>query len=115
MDDKDKIDVLLKEYDTLKAEILQRIRSRFAFLGLFISVGAFGLFKASDINSFKIGVLFFTALFLFAVWWQLGFVIKRCSKRIAEIEVVINQIAGEKLLRWENEQLGSKIFHLFHR
>lgn len=115
MDEKDKIIILLKEYDTLRAEILQRISNRFAFLGLVISVGAFGLFKAGDISTFKILVLFFTALFLIAVWWQLGVVIKRCSKQIAEIEVIINQIAGEKLLRWEHEHLGSKNFHLFHK
>ena len=45
----EKINILLKEYDTLRTEILQRISNRFAFLGLFGAIGAFGLFKASEI------------------------------------------------------------------
>ena len=115
MEEKEKINILLKEYDTLRAEILQRLSSRFAFLGLFGAVGADGFFVAGDISIFQKFVLFLTALFLFAVWMQLGTVIARCAKRVAEIEEFVNQIAGEKLLRWESEQLGSKTFHLFHK
>lgn len=114
MNEIDKINIVLKEYETLRTEILQRISNRFAFLSLFGAIGAYGLFKAAEISLFQAFVLFFAVIFLFAVWWQLGNVIARCSKRIAEIEKLINEISGEKLLKWESERLGSKTFHQFH-
>jgi hypothetical protein len=115
MEDKEKIDILLKEYDTLRAEILQRLSNRFAFLGLFGAVGAYGFFVSGNISISQKIVLFLTALFLLSVWMQLGIVVARCAKRVAEIEGYVNQIAGEKLLKWESEKLGSKAFHVFYK
>lgn len=115
MDEKDKVQVLLKEYDALRAEIMQRISHRFAFLGLFGGVGAYAFFAAKDMSTYQTVVLMISALALFGVWWQLGNLIARCSNRIAEIEETINSLAGEPLLRWEHERLGSKAFHKAHK
>ena len=115
MEEKDKIHILLKEYDTLRAEILQRIGHRFAFLGLSGAVGAYVFFTAQSLSSYQTVVLIITIFILFGVWWQLGNLIARCSNRIAEIEGLINSIAEETLLRWEHERLGSKSFHQIHQ
>lgn len=115
MDEKDKVQILLKEYDSLRAEILQRIGHRFAFLSLFGAVGAYAFFAAKDMSTYQTIVLMISALALFGVWWQLGNLIARCSNRIAEIEKTINSFAGESLLRWEHQRLGSKAFHQVHK
>lgn len=115
MDEKDKVQVLLKEYDSLRAEILQRINHRFAFLSLFGAMGTYAFFAATDLSAYQKVVLMISALALFGVWWQLGNLIARCSRRIAEIEEAINLVAGDPLLRWEHERLGSKAFHKVHK
>jgi hypothetical protein len=115
MNEKDKVQILLKEYDSLRAEILQRIGHRFAFLGLFGAVGAYAFFAAKNLSAHQTAVLTISAIALFGVWWRLGNLIARCSKRLAEIEKAINSLAGEPLLRWEHERLGSKIFHKAHK
>jgi len=115
MTDQEKIQILIKEYDTLRAEILQRTGQRFAFLTLFGAVGAYSFFVATSLNSYQILVLIISAFVLLGVWFQLGNLIARCSRRIAEIEEEINAMAGQKLLKWEHEKRGSKFFHKLHK
>lgn len=115
MDEQTKIQILLKEYDALRAEILQRSNQRFAFLTLFGAIGTYSLFIASSLKSYQIIALIFSAVFLLAVWFRLGILIARCSRRISEIEEEINSMAGQKLLKWESEKIGSKVFHKFHK
>ncbi|MGH8659268.1 MAG: FkbM family methyltransferase [Gammaproteobacteria bacterium] len=43
--------------------------------------------------------------------FQQGNIIRRCSDRIAEIEKAVNYLAKGKLLVWEHEKRGSKVFH----
>ena len=115
MDEKDKVQILLKEYDTLRAEILQRIGHRFGCLGLMGAVGVYAFFMPKDLGVYQIIVLTISILVLLVVRWQLGNLIARCANRNAEIEEIVNKIAGETLLRWEHERLGSKFFHKMHR
>lgn len=115
MNENDIIPILLKEYDTLRAEILQRIGHRFAFLGLFGAVGTYAFFSAKKLASHQIVTLTVCAIFLFCVWYQLGNLIARCSKRIGEIEQTINSYTGKELLKWEHMKRGSKIFHVLHK
>lgn len=110
MEDKDKSTILLKEYDTLRAEVLKRLDHRFAFVSLFGAVGAYAFFVAKDLSQYQIVVLLSSGAGLMGVWWQLGNLIARCANRVAEIEKEINVMAGEHLLRWESERLGSKVF-----
>lgn len=49
MDDKTRIDVLMKEYDTLRAEILVRMQSKFAVTTLIGSKAASGLDRARSV------------------------------------------------------------------
>ena len=114
MDEKDKVQILLKEYDALRAEILQRISHRFSFLGLTGAVGGYAFFVAKDLSTYQTVVLMMGTLALFGVWWQLGNLIARCSHRISEIEKTVNSIAGEPLLTWEHQKLGTRTFHRMH-
>lgn len=109
------IQILLKEYDALRAEILKRIGHRFIFLNMFGVVGGYALLNYNNFNYVQLIVLAASIIALFSVWWQLGNIIARCSNRIAEIEVAINTRVGESLLKWENEKLGSKTFHKVHK
>ena len=67
MEEKDKIQLLLKEYDTLCSEIIKRIDHRFAFLGLGGAVGGYAFFVAKDLGNYQTFVLAISALILFGV------------------------------------------------
>ena len=109
--EKAKIDILLKEYDTLRVEILQRTKSRFASLGLFSSIIAYGVFRSNPHNGLQLFFLGFIMFLVFAVWFALGYCMWRCSNRISEIENKVNQIVGQgDLLRWETN-LQESCFH----
>ena len=105
----------MKEYDTLRTEILQRASHRFAFLTLLGGIGAYSLFIAKGLNIIQIFVLVLSAFVLLCVWYMHGNLIAKCSRRIAEIEEEINAMAGEKLMKWEHEKRGSILFHKLFR
>ena len=66
MNEKDKIEILLKEYETLRSEILQRTGHRFAFLGLMGALGGYSFFIGKDLSAYQIYVLFVCAFILFS-------------------------------------------------
>ncbi|MDQ3563210.1 MAG: hypothetical protein M3436_03395 [Pseudomonadota bacterium] len=111
MEANDKVQILLKEYDTLRAEILQRIAHRFASLGLIGAMGAYAFFIEEQLIKDQIIVLTISVIVVGVNRFQQGNLIRRCSNRIAEIEVAVNSLAEGKLLVWEHEKRGSKIFH----
>ena len=115
MNESEKIQILLKEYDTLRAEIIQRLGHRITFLGLFGAMGVYAFFRDNGLTLYQYSVIAVAIVFTYIVWHHLGNVIGRCSRRIAEIEQQINGMAGTVLLRWEHDQLGSKMFHRVHR
>jgi hypothetical protein len=115
MDERDKVQILLKEYDALRAEILQRSGHRFALLSFLGAVGAYAFFVANDLSAHQIIVLTISALALLGIWWQLGNLIAECCNRIAHIEREVNSVAGGTLLGWEHERSGSKaLFDRLH-
>jgi hypothetical protein len=104
-------DILFKEYDTLRAEILERQRG--AFQLTLIAGAAFAWFATHMIDSWSkygrtgktiwvIGGLILLAFFA-RLANQAMHDAKQISKRLIEIEKKINKIAGEKLLEWETE------------
>jgi hypothetical protein len=111
---RDKIDILMKEYDTLRAEILHRSNTRFAFVGLFGALATYALFKTDTHTVLTPALIIIAAIFLFFLWIHIGYLIFRCSRRIAEIENQINSLADEQLLVWENRQKNN-IFHRFYK
>ena len=125
---KAKIDILLKEYETLRNEITHRINSRFAIVGFTGAIIAFtisqlkgvvwpeliwplSVFGTTKEVAWPGSILGLAAVFLMALWRRLGTLIKRCSIRISEIEAQINNLAGQELLVWETRQRKTGIFH----
>jgi hypothetical protein len=100
---KEAIDILLKEYDTLRAELIARHTGGFQLLALvLVEIGAclgwiekFGLHKSA-----------WTLIAAFAVvdlvmYSFLNIAIGNCCQRVQEIEKHINELAGIDLLCWE--------------
>jgi hypothetical protein len=101
-----KINILLKEYDTLRAEMLQRMNARFAIVGL---LGALLVLLISkwewqpagwplDVR-WLVGVL--GASILAGVFWRFGTLIRKLAARVSQVEQRVNQLAQEDLLTWE--------------
>ena len=82
---KEKINILMADYNTLRNEIFGRSQQRFALLILSGGVVAFGIFRISALHIRHLVALAAALALLLAVWMQLGRVMVRCSKRIAEI------------------------------
>ena len=100
-DAKIKIDILLKEYDTLRTEIIHRINNRWRATGFGIAaVALVGSLSALDKQLVTL-IVVASALALLALWSRSWYLIQRCELRIAEIEQRVNEIAGERLLVWE--------------
>jgi len=106
-----KIDILMKEYESLRSEIFHRIDRRFAFLGLTGAVAAIALFKVDKYTVARVSILFASIFVLGAVWFHLGRLIQECSSRISEIEQQVNSLVGDELLVWETRRQNN----LFHR
>ncbi len=98
------IDVLLHEYDALRAEILARANSRFQLVGLASVVAA--LLGAKELHGFDI---LWIALALFAVaafiWVGFRLYINRCAARLWQIEHEINDAIKDTVLKWESHPL----------
>ena len=103
VDERFRVEVLLREYDTLRTEILQRVRTRFELLA-FLGVVA-GLVAEGD-STARLSWLAPIALSLAAgVWLWLRQGILRCAGRIAAIETEVNErVGGGTLLVWETSQ-----------
>lgn len=99
-----KIEILLKEYDTLRQEILRRGDQRVqvalvAAIGVLVYHGEFaeGIGNAAFVGFSMLAGIFFA----------LGHMIARRAGRLVQIEDQINRMAHTDLLRWETEQQGS--------
>lgn len=112
--DKLKIDILIKEYEILRTELLQRINQRFAFIGLTGAVVAYGFFKVERYTIANVSILIVAISILGVIWFHFGRLIHQLSLRIAEIEQQINSLAGDELLLWETRR-RNKVFHRIHR
>ena len=99
MNQKEKLDILFREYETLRAEINTRIQSRFNVLAVTIALLAIIANKDTSLSLF---LLVPVAIFVFVVWWRVRVWIIRCGNRVADIENEINILAGCEILKWEN-------------
>ncbi len=109
MDTEQKVTILLKEYEALRAEALARMNARFGFLGL--AVGMMSLAYSRDsLTSLDILVVL---AFLVAVWFYIGQLLHRLRKGLERVEAEINRLAGEELLVWETKS-SSRLFGRVH-
>jgi hypothetical protein len=97
---KEKIQILLSEYSTLRSEILSRTNHGFQITG--ISVALIGLLlqkKEIDVGFWiELGILLLGSSALLLITFIL---IGRAARRIQTLEQDINERADEKLLVWE--------------
>jgi len=98
--DKERLQILLAEYNTLRAEILTRTSNGFQVTT--ISAGFIGLLLQWPLGKqFWIGLVFFVALAASCIWIILSATAK-VSARLKILENEINDYAGKELLTWEN-------------
>src|SRR6266851_4852899 len=96
----DKIKILFKEYDTLRAEIITRTSSGFQVLGIGAAVLTWLLVQ--PINR-KFWIMFLAFAIAFSMIALLAFgEIYKCSRRVAALERKINAFADDDLLAWES-------------
>jgi hypothetical protein len=99
LDSKDKIQILLKEYDTLRAEIIARTNHGFQLTGL---GGAVLMWLVSRPDDARFWVLVATFLMVFGYMGWITFRdISKAAGRIRQIEAKVNKLAGDELLEWE--------------
>ena len=107
---RDKINILLKEYDALRTEILTRTNNAYTLLtaAATLVVGAVAWFVTTEAGRSKflwlIAILAFLAAVFSYLFWVIVLSIERCAYRLVEIEARVNQLAGETrdpLLQWE--------------
>jgi hypothetical protein len=96
----EKVRILLSEYAALKAEIMARTGHGYQITGFFLT--ALAIFATQGF-SWKVGIYLaaVVAVLAFALWftWR---DIHKASRRIREIELDVNDRAGEDLLVWEH-------------
>jgi hypothetical protein len=113
---RDKIDVLLQEYNALRAEIVARLKNRFMILGYVGAIVTYAVFQHEVPLEWRAGFAALAGLALLVTWLRGMQMIGRIARRIARIETRVNELAGEALLTWESSQVGrSWLDHLFRR
>ena len=101
--EKTKIEILLKEYDTLRNEAVMRSGTNWAMLGFLIGILAIIFGRSGDSRKRVVIVSVVASVFLAALWWYQGHLMARCSIRIEQIEKKVNHIVDEDVLIWESK------------
>ncbi len=102
MDDisKSKIEILFKEYDTLRTEIDTRIKSAFSLWS--VAIAALAIVGGLSGTKTRAWVIASVAIIALVILWYLNeSATRRCAKRVSQIEKRINDLADEELLEWE--------------
>jgi hypothetical protein len=102
------IDVLLHDYDAMRAEIVSRTSSRFQLVGLTAVAATLATAKWAsgwDILWIILGTVIFGA----AIWLIFRLLINRCAARVSQIEDEINNLldtsGNDPVLTWESRLL----------
>lgn len=102
---KEKVTILLAEYNTLRAELLQRntIFNQFLIVSIPATITIVGLIVANTAYLAAAVAAGGLALFMAVMAKILMFDTVRAAKHLRGLEARINSIAGDQLLRWETE------------
>ncbi|MGP8248176.1 MAG: hypothetical protein ACLQVN_27155 [Bryobacteraceae bacterium] len=111
----DHVEVLFKEYDTLRDEIISRTNNAHQLATVFavLWVGVFSwLVSRIGITPRGIAVLVGVTVAFGAVLagvnrWVIQLDINNAAARIRELEAEINQLCGAELLKWETHWGGA--------
>ncbi len=105
------IEILKLEYDLLNTEISSRVKARFAFLGLTLTLFGFIAKEIAEGNTdwlmVKLGFLF--GIILVFVWARLAMLIFYAANHLAKIEARINKISSPNLaplLTWYSQEFS---------
>ena len=98
--ERDKIQVLLHEYDTLRTEGIYRNSAMFQLIGVGALLFCLLMQQGITYRWFVSLAVFLAVMFVFSYF--LGSDITRSARRVRELERDINARAGEELLVWEN-------------
>lgn len=106
------IEILFKEYDTLRAEIIALIGNMYNVIGFGTAISAallaWAVSKGFDYRFWFLVVVFASLVWL--LWMMLHVAVSRATERIREIEGEVNRRAGEELLRWETHKSPSRVW-----
>jgi hypothetical protein len=97
---KEKIQILLAEYNTLRAEILTRTSNGFQVVAVAVALIALLLQKKELDHQFWIAVGIFVFGAVVCGWITVS-AIGGAARRIVVIEKAVNSLAGDTLLVWE--------------
>lgn len=100
---KDRIDVLLHEYDSLRTEILERHSVLTQSVGFSILILGAILGLLWNHWLFCAIAIVLTCGILYLEWWRVELDTAAAALRVCELENTINQIANERLLEWETK------------
>ena len=96
-----KVDVLLREYDTLREEVIARTNNRFAISGLLGAIMVFVGGKSELDIVWRWTVVLVALVVLTIFWWSIGDVMHQIGAHLIGIEGRVNALLGEQLLEWE--------------
>ena len=105
LDNKDKIQILLHEYGTLRTEIIHRTNNLYQLLAVGGALFVWLLGHAID-RKFWIS-LAVTLPLLFLGFWVIRRYMNKAAERLREIEKTVNSLAGVELLVWETLWAGA--------
>jgi uncharacterized membrane protein len=105
---KEQIQILMEEYKTLRAEIVQRLASMYQIAGIAgtASVTISGIVAVQ--HSVLLGLILFI-FFFFVIWFTqrlIDFDMRMNATRLRELEAIVNNLAGTRLLVWETDHGG---------
>jgi hypothetical protein len=103
------LELLLKEYDTLREEVLARVQSRFQLLSFLVAAAAF-VVGQSSLTQISVGLwwlLVGVVALVGIVWFYFRVMIENCAKRLRQIEGALNGSAPTQVMQWESRRAKS--------
>ncbi len=107
MEAKEKIDILLVEYTSLRSWVFARLGHSFQFLTIVPATLALIVGSGYGAGPIAVFLISFLLIAIFAALWAYTDV-QLAGRRLQELELEINEIAGEPLLKWEST-LGGRL------
>jgi hypothetical protein len=102
--ERERIQILLAEYSSLRSEIISQISTSYTVLGIWAASIAW-LLQQPIGTRFWIGLSLVTLGALYSAR-LVTYDVMTAAKRVCELEATLNERADEKLLVWESERGG---------
>lgn len=108
----DHIEILFKEYDTLRTEIIALTGYMYQVIGYGAAVSgaliAWGAGKGFESKFWFLVIVFWGLVVL--LWLLLHVAIARITEHLREVEADVNRRAGAELLKWESRKSPSRLW-----